>query len=268
MTIVVYGDFVSLPCYLASRRVDALAAAGVAVDWRAVEQHPGAPVTGCALGETDRAALEAQAEELQQDLLAGEKLLWAVPSLLPRTDAAVSAYAEACGAGIDDEVRGLLFAAYWIGGADIGNPEVLRNLLIGPVLRASANSPVQALREAGYCVSVNNRGPISTDAWRQVRAWQEQRRQNADGPLPVLTDGVDTLSGTDALRRLGVELTRVGGDQRDAASGLDPGRYPATPAAPTGWISEVGGPWKYAIRVPLAATRASSTTRQLVGDPS
>jgi len=37
MGLIVYSDFSCPECYLASRRVDALRAAGVEVDWRAVE---------------------------------------------------------------------------------------------------------------------------------------------------------------------------------------------------------------------------------------
>jgi hypothetical protein len=44
--LVVYADFTNPQSRLASRRVDALRAAGVAVDWRAVESQPRVPVTG------------------------------------------------------------------------------------------------------------------------------------------------------------------------------------------------------------------------------
>ena len=37
MVLIVYGDFSCPDCYLASRRADALSAAGVTVDWRAVD---------------------------------------------------------------------------------------------------------------------------------------------------------------------------------------------------------------------------------------
>jgi 2-hydroxychromene-2-carboxylate isomerase len=263
MTIVVYGDFGCLPCYLASRRVDALAAAGADVEWRAVEQRPGTLVAGRPLDDADRRALEAQAATIEPDLLAGEKLLWAPPRLAPRTDAAISAYAEACGAGVGRDVRGLLFAAYWIGGADLGNPEVLRNLLIGPVLRG--HSAVHALREAGYCVSAN-RGPISTAAWRRVRAWRGEWQQLGQPELPVLADGQQTLTGVAALRRLGAEISRA--PRSVPPDDLDPARYPLAPDAPLGWVSEVGGPWKYAVRVAMPASKTSSATRQLLGPPA
>jgi hypothetical protein len=87
------------------------------------------------------------------------------------TQAAVSAYAEAYGAGVADDVRRLLFALYWEDGVDIGNPNALRTPLAAPILRGSSLS--DRLRRFGYAVSVA-RGPITTSAWRRIRAWRSE----------------------------------------------------------------------------------------------
>lgn len=137
-------------------------------------------------------------------------------------------------------MRRLLYAAYWVDGADIGSPEVLRRLLTGPMLRG--DSPAWPLREYGYAVSVSG-GPITTDAWRRMRAWREDWQRLDIMELPILVeDGHPPASGEAALRRLEQELLR-------SHAGLDPelpdpARYPAMPLRPSPqWVSQVGGRW-------------------------
>lgn len=145
MSLIVYGDFGLPECHLASRRVDALAAAGVATDWRAVESAPDLPVTGRRLTAGDQDALAERCRLLDGLLLPGERLPWAVPGFVPRTEAAVSGYAEAHGTKVDADVRRLLFELYWRDGMDIGSPTALRVPLAGPMLRAG----VDAVRRLG-----------------------------------------------------------------------------------------------------------------------
>jgi len=116
LSLIVLADFDCLSCYLASRRVDALHAAGGDVDWRAVEHNPQLPVDGQRLGATARHMLTGDAEQLSGVLLSGERLPWVMPAIVPKTQAAVSAYAEAYGAGVGDDVRRLLFTLYWAEG--------------------------------------------------------------------------------------------------------------------------------------------------------
>src|SRR6476469_9925423 len=151
MSLVVYADFGSPACYLASRRVDALRAAGVPVDWRAVEADPRLPVGGGRTDVAHRDTVDREFESLDRLLLPGEELPRSTPIFRPNTRGAVSGYAEAYGAGVADDVRRLLFAAYWMRGADIGSPEMLRRLLAGPVLRGHSTSV--PLSEFGYVVS-------------------------------------------------------------------------------------------------------------------
>jgi 2-hydroxychromene-2-carboxylate isomerase len=77
--VIVYGDFNSLYCYLASRRADRLVREGKAdVEWCAVEYRPRLPVTGakpppCSVGAQDdlaEAHVVGWAELILNDYLA------------------------------------------------------------------------------------------------------------------------------------------------------------------------------------------------------
>lgn len=240
MTVIVYADFAAPECYLASRRVDSLLAAGVPVDWRAVEEHPRQPAAGRLLGPAGQAELERRMAALAALLLPGEELPWTRPRLAPRTEAAVSGYAEAYGAGVADEVRRLLYADYWVEGADIGSPEVLRRRLAGPILRG--RSPSWPLREFGYAVAVTG-GPITTGAWERMRTWRDEWERLGTAAVPTLVaDGGGPVTGEAALRHLEREILRSG-----AVLDVDlpdPARYPSVPLRPSQtWVTTVGGPW-------------------------
>lgn len=245
MTLTFYADFACAECYVASRRVDLLAAVGVEVDWRAVELHPRLPVTGHRFDAEEHAALAEQLTELKATLLPGEDPPWRTPDLAPKTEAAVSGYAEAYGAGVAADVRRLLFAAYWVDGANIGDPEVLRARLAGPILRG--HSIAVPLRDFGYAVSVN-RGPITTTAWHRIRAWRDEWSRLGPVTLPTLVeDGRLPVTGRAVLRHLEREIIA-----RRVEFGLDlpdPARYPEMAVRPSReWVSQVGGPWSHAWR--------------------
>jgi len=246
MSLMLYADFGSPACYLASRRVDALNATGLWVDWRAVEVDPRLPVGGRRMSVADRDALEREFDSLEELLLPGEELPRSVPAFRANTRAAVSGYAEACGAGVADDVRRLLFAAYWTRGADIGGPETLRRLLAGPILRGHSTSV--PLSEFGYAVSSGG-GPITTEAYRRIRGWSKEWETLDAQPLPLLVvDEWQPVGGEAALRRLEKEIVRAGASIDPVLS--DPGRYPGLadpPALP--WISEIGGRWRHAWKV-------------------
>lgn len=254
MSMVLYVDVSAPECYLAVRRAAVLAAAGVPVDVRAVEQEPRLPVPGRRLAEADRDALSARFGALEALLLPGEELPWSMPPLTPRTQAAVSAVAQTYGTPAAGDVRRVLFDLYWREGADVGSPEVLRTPLAGPVLRAG--SACDPLLQCGYVVTMD-RAPISTAAWRRVRDWRGEWQDLGAPALPVLLAGGATLHGVDALRRLGKEITYAAADVTAPAD--EPRRYPpAGVRPPAGWVSEIGGPWRHTYRPP-AAGPASST---------
>jgi predicted DsbA family dithiol-disulfide isomerase len=74
MSLTVYADFSCPDCYLAAHRVDVLRAAGIAVDWRAVELSPHLPVGGRRLSAAEQDALAQRFAELDEMLLPGEVL--------------------------------------------------------------------------------------------------------------------------------------------------------------------------------------------------
>lgn len=246
MSLVIHADFGSPACYLASRRVDALGAVGVTIDWRAVETDLRLPAGGRRMDVADRDALEREFDLLEELLLPGEELPRSLPAFRPNTRGAVSGYAEAYGAGVPDDVRRLLFAAYWTRGADIGSPETLRRLLAGPILRGHSTSV--PLSEFGYAVS-SSRGPITTGAHRRIRDWSKERETLDAWPLPLLVvDEWQPVSGETALRRLEQEILRAGASIDPVLP--DPGRYPGLADPPAlRWISEIGGRWRHAWEV-------------------
>ena len=245
MSLTVYADFSCPDCYLAAHRVDVLRAAGIAVDWRAVELAPHLPVGGRKLSAADQDALAGRFAELDELLLPGELLPRTIPAMLPKTEAAVSAYAEAYGIGVADDVRRLLTSLYWEQGADIGSPAVLRGPLEGPMLRG--DSAVEALRYSGYAVSVD-RGPITFEAWRRTVTWHREWDALGNPALPVVLTGGATLTGWDALQRLGKEIDYAVAPI--APDWADPRRFPsAGTATPTArWVSWYGGRWRHGFR--------------------
>lgn len=242
MGVVVYGDFTDPYSYLASRRVDALRAAGRAVDWRAVESQRQVPVTGT----RDQARIADIARRRQQvaTLLAdGEELPGPRPGFVANPEAAVSAYAEAYGAGVADDVRRLLFALYWEHGPDIGSLNALRTPLAAPILRG--NSLSDPLRRFGYAVSVT-RGPITTSAWRRIRAWRAEWDTLGARELPIVVDGSGpALSGTAALRHLAEQMKQATTKLNTVLTN-PPSQSEHTVRAPIGWASQTGGPWNRA----------------------
>jgi 2-hydroxychromene-2-carboxylate isomerase len=251
-TLVLYSDFSCPMCYLASQRVDALTSAGVVVEWRAVEHRPELLVTGLRHDVDTGSAAERALGDARAVLRPGELLPATVPAMVPKTEAAVSAYAEACGAEVSDEIRRLLFTAYWVGGMDIGNPEVLRTLLASAFMRGNATS--DPIREFGYAVAMT-RGPITTQAWRLIRDWRQDWQAIGAPELPSLWDGTRIKSGERALRQLAVELSQApapGGALEGASSRAKVGsrwRPPTTVCPPATWVSQVGDPWMRALRM-------------------
>lgn len=239
--MIVYADFNHPLCHLASIRVDALRAAGVEVDWRAVEHAPSLPATGRRLDTAGQQALETEIAEARDLLLPGERLPSRTPGFVPNTQAAVAGYAEAYGAGVADDVRRILFRAYWERGVDIGNPEQLRKPLAGPILRG--DSRADPLRLSGYAVSVG-RGPITTGAWRRIRAWRDEWTALRVGSVPVLVADDQTVQGADVLRHLAKVMAELGVPPDPDLP--DPERLPSPRVrSSASWSAQAGGRWLY-----------------------
>jgi 2-hydroxychromene-2-carboxylate isomerase len=199
----VYGDFSCPFSYLASLRIDALIDAGVEVEWRAVEHAPQLPVSGQRLDAAGTASMDAELRAVRKLLLPNEQLPLGSVTMTPHTQAAVSGYAEAVGAGVADEVRRLLFEAYWVRGLDIGNPDILRVLLAEPI--KDGRSAAFPLHEAGFAVSAN-RGPITLDAYRRVREWRDAWQRTGTRTIPTVVCRGVSLSGVDALVWLAADM--------------------------------------------------------------
>jgi 2-hydroxychromene-2-carboxylate isomerase len=234
--VVIYGDFACPWSYLASQRSDALEAAGVSVDWRAVE--------GCLHPWDTRASRQRlkQVRDAIPEVLAvlgpGESFPTSIARYTPCTAAAVSAFAEGCAAGRSTVIRGLLFDALWVHGADLNNANTLRRLT-APVLMDSA-SPSAVVREWGMVPDVTG-APVSTAAWSLRREWASawQHIQSAGTPW-LLVDGRPTF-GSDAVAWLG-NLVRLLPD-RTALTTVVPTDRRIQELPPVSWISQDGGRW-------------------------
>lgn len=198
----VYGSFTCPWSYLASQRTD-LWPRAARPSWRMLdtEAAPGAHLAaaGRRLDAGSAAATAADLERVRALLLPGEHLPAQSPSFVPHTGPAVVGYAEAVVAGVADQVRRLLFDAYWEQGLDIGVPEVLRRLLEAP-LRAGT-SQVRAVHDHGYAVTLTG-GPLTGEAHRLLTTWHRAAPSSGSGGLPALTGHSVTPRGAAALYAL------------------------------------------------------------------
>lgn len=236
--LVVYGDFNCPWSYVAFRRSELLAARGIGVDWRAVEHDPFRPGRPRA-GRFD--GLRAEVDRMLPSLLPGERLPYSLAGFVPYTRAAISGYAGAYGAGVCDQAVRILFDAFWLNGIDIGNPQLVRTLLVDAI--RSGRSTSDPLREWGYAVTVNG-SPVTTTAHRLIRSWQEEWVATGRQVVPTLTvDGGRTYFGEDAVAWLGDELALLGLDL-DAEPPRELPRQRLQPdRAHPSWASTVGGRW-------------------------
>jgi hypothetical protein len=240
--LVVYGDFSCPWSYLAFRRTRVLADHGIDVDWRAVEHDPRRP------GRARR--LPARVTDLQQELdrvlamlLPGEQLPYDLAGFVPTTAAAVTAYAEGRVSGVGPRLASVIFESFWMHGIDIGDPAVLRTVLVDQ-LRGSA-SPAEAVREWGYPCDVTG-GPISTAAWRLAVGWSAEWHAAERGVVPMVarSDGA-TIHGVEAVRWLGEVVASL----TDAPTPAPLVALPRPTEADRrevpdlGWVTAVGMPW-------------------------
>jgi hypothetical protein len=218
MHVVIYGDFNCLYCYLASQRADRLARAGTAeIEWRAVEHDRRLPVTGV----SSNAVHSGEDRELAQatDLaLPGEQLPAAAPAMVSNTRAAVAAYTEAVRDGVQDELRGRLFAAIWARGRNLSSPFEVRRVVTDLMWPAapvysyllSPDLPVplvhdpdlmRIVRRSGGTVTPDG-GPLSDPGYWRCQQWRQQWLLLPQQAVPAVISAGRIHSGPDALRCL------------------------------------------------------------------
>ncbi len=244
---VLYGDVTCWKCALAHRRADLLRASGHTIQWRAVESQRALPVPGRRRSERESTRVLASLAQFGPQIRAGQRVPCYVTDMVPQTAAAVCAYAEAVVATVEDQVRDLLFAAYWMHGTDIGDPEVLRTLCAVEFMSSQATS--DPIARFGYAVAMT-REPITGAAWRMIRQWREDWQQLRAQQLPVVTDSSGTPFGDAALRRRADLLDKAPAiTDRDQPRNLSPVRDwepPGSVNPPEAWTSQVGDPWRRA----------------------
>ena len=236
--VVVYGDFACPWSYLAARRADVLEAAGLLIDWRAVEAEDRVPWLPH-VRQHRLAAVREQMPHVLAALLPDEVLPYSLVGAVPFSRAACSAYAEAYAAGVAANVRQLLFRAFWMHGFDLDDGNALRTLLIDRLL--DSDSPSHVVAEWGMVPDAAG-GPISTAAWRLARAWRSQWETVSSTQTPLVVVGGHHLYGARAAAWLGTQTTR---------RGLEPNLLPqlATTTRPVAeyphvsWVTQNGGRW-------------------------
>jgi hypothetical protein len=128
VSLVLYGSFNCPYSFLASVRVDRLAAAnGATVEWRAVVHEPDVPPGGQQVSGELADLLDRELGEIRGLLIPGERYPARRPVIQPNTSAAVAGYSALTGPEAG-RLRAALFQAYWADGLDIGNRAVLERL--------------------------------------------------------------------------------------------------------------------------------------------
>ena len=175
MRLTIFGDFSCPFSALASHRAAALEEAGRAIiEWRGVQHLPDQPVAGLVVNGELASMFEREVGQITSLLTPTEDFPLRVPPVQPNTGLATAALAAAP-ASERAGLRQRVFEAFWLAGADIGDPEVLTELGAPP---PAASPPV-------------------------VQEWQTQWESFDRRMVPMLQMPDGTLSrGLGALSRL------------------------------------------------------------------
>ncbi len=223
MTLTIYGDFTDPLSWLASLRADALCALGIGLEWRAVAELHSIWVTPRSVDADRQRRFTALEDWHRRAALPGDPAAPpSAPATTPWPDPAVAGYAEAVGAGVGDYVRCLLFAGYWQEGRDIGNLEILRQMLTVPILHGNSTSEV--LSVSGNAIAING-GPSTSVAFHLIETWRRDWEALGRPPLPTVLDGTTTTVGLEALDHLNTLVT----NRNATMSAVNPFRLPPMP---------------------------------------
>jgi len=221
------GAFSCPYCYLASRRTDRLAGTPITIGWQMVAPRLRLPAASRP-GGAGREVLQAELDAARELLLPGEQL----PSRAGRpahhrTSRRRLRRSRRCWGrrrGARAAVRRLLAAR-----RGHRQPRSAAPLLAAPIRRG--HSTAWPLRDSGYAVTLAG-GPVTTQAYYRIRDWQDSWRQLGAGNRPVLTEAGSTLTGAQALSRLGDAVHEQSTAPRGTAA-AGPSRLPVA-AAPAG----------------------------------
>lgn len=121
------------------------------------------------------------------------------PAFLPSTRLAIAAYAEAYESTDADQVRRILFEAYWVKGANIGDPETLSTLLAS-VRNQAQTRPETPPLNTDVAASLDY---IRATTHHRVRGWhQTWLRLGTPAELTVVNPHHFVAHGPSALNRL------------------------------------------------------------------
>jgi hypothetical protein len=214
--LIVYADFNSPLCYLASLWVDRRLAEGVEIEWRAVEHASGISHLGVPNAAAPATLLRELAEAVPLPVPDGtDRLPDSLPSVISNTEAAVAAYAEAVTDGVHDDLRRRLLRAIWIEQRHLSSAYEVRRIItdvmyprvaLGPYRSSDLPHPLtrdpdlwRAVRRSGGTIAPDG-GPLTALGYRRIRAWREQWRALGRPDLPVLIDEHGAVhTGPDAV---------------------------------------------------------------------
>lgn len=146
MSLVVYADFNCPNSWLASAWADRIVEQGRAeVQCWAVEHDPAIPTPIPRLNDEAATLFNREVAEVRGLSRPGEPCEIRVPAVRANTAAAIAEFASARPPDADG-FRRLLFAAYWVEGADIADPTVLAALGAGRVGNHASISSDQRFR--------------------------------------------------------------------------------------------------------------------------
>jgi predicted DsbA family dithiol-disulfide isomerase len=172
LQIEIFSDVVCPWCYIGKRRLDRLIARGEVADveirWRAFQLYPGLPVEGMDRAEfvAARGGSRGAREQLLEEAAdVGISMNFERIGRMPNTFAAhrlLHLAASRFGASTQHQLAEALFAAYFVEGSDVGNPDVLRivaatvgipgevsaSYLAGPEGTAAVNAELERSRTA------------------------------------------------------------------------------------------------------------------------
>lgn len=191
-----FVDLTSPWAYLAHLRLGDRASE---LSWAVVQTPTAIPRTGLRGAGPDRDRLREELAAARAAAMDEAELPPDVPAVLPHPRTVAAAYAEADDLGVGAAAREALLRAYWVEGRDIGNPEVLRQIMPAVIVNEHTLCTGDPRLEWGYLVSPA-REPLTNQAYHQLERWQQRwTNLGQPGPLALVDESGATRTGPAAL---------------------------------------------------------------------